>query len=400
MKTTTKRFFTALAAGALLVGMAGCSTPAQDNQATAPQENGSASGEKEVLIGGIGPLTGDYANYGTAARNGAQIAVDEINAAGGVNGMKLVLNYQDSAGDPDSAVAAYGKLIDQGMDVSLGGVLSGETASIVAAAKEDGLLVLTPSASADAAITGNDSAFRVCFTDSSQGTASANYIADNQLATEVAVFYQSDIDYSVGLYRAFEAQCQASNITIKEVQTFTKDTSTDFSTQINAIKDSGAKLVFIPIYAAEASTFLTQAAGKLPEGTVYFGCDGLDGILGKVSDVSVAENVMLLTPFAADDPAENVQSFVKAYKQANGDATPDQFAADGYDAIYAIKAAIEKSGVTDPSAADFNSKLVAAMPEITVDGVTGTMTWTAEGETVKDAKAMIIHDGAAVLYTK
>lgn len=400
MKTTTKRFFTALAAGALLVGMTGCSTPAQDNQATAPQENGSASGEKEVLIGGIGPLTGDYANYGTAARNGAQIAVDEINAAGGVNGMKLVLNYQDSAGDPDSAVAAYGKLIDQGMDVSLGGVLSGETASIVAAAKEDGLLVLTPSASADAAITGNDSAFRVCFTDSSQGTASANYIADNQLATEVAVFYQSDIDYSVGLYRAFEAQCQASNITIKEVQTFTKDTSTDFSTQINAIKDSGAKLVFIPIYAAEASTFLTQAAGKLPEGTVYFGCDGLDGILGKVSDVSVAENVMLLTPFAADDPAENVQSFVKAYKQANGDATPDQFAADGYDAIYAIKAAIEKSGVTDPSAADFNSKLVAAMPEITVDGVTGTMTWTAEGETVKDAKAMIIHDGAAVLYTK
>ncbi len=400
MKTTTKRFFTALAAGALLVGMTGCSTPAQDNQATAPQENASASGEKEVLIGGIGPLTGDYANYGTAARNGAQIAVDEINAAGGVNGMKLVLNYQDSAGDPDSAVAAYGKLIDQGMDVSLGGVLSGETASIVAAAKEDGLLVLTPSASADAAITGNDSAFRVCFTDSSQGTASANYIADNQLATEVAVFYQSDIDYSVGLYRAFEAQCQASNITIKEVQTFTKDTSTDFSTQINAIKDSGAKLVFIPIYAAEASTFLTQAAGKLPEGTVYFGCDGLDGILGKVSDVSVAENVMLLTPFAADDPAENVQSFVKAYKQANGDATPDQFAADGYDAIYAIKAAIEKSGVTDPSAADFNSKLVAAMPEITVDGVTGTMTWTAEGETVKDAKAMIIHDGAAVLYTK
>ncbi len=324
--------------------MTGCSTPAQDNQATAPQENGSASGEKEVLIGGIGPLTGDYANYGTAARNGAQIAVDEINAAGGVNGMKLVLNYQDSAGDPDSAVAAYGKLIDQGMDVSLGGVLSGETASIVAAAKEDGLLVLTPSASADAAITGNDSAFRVCFTDSSQGTASANYIADNQLATEVAVFYQSDIDYSVGLYRAFEAQCQASNITIKEVQTFTKDTSTDFSTQINAIKDSGAKLVFIPIYAAEASTFLTQAAGKLPEGTVYFGCDGLDGILGKVSDVSVAENVMLLTPFAADDPAENVQSFVNAYKQANGDATPDQFAADGYDAIYAIKAAIEKSG--------------------------------------------------------
>lgn len=204
----------------------------------------------------------------------------------------------------------------------------------------------------------------------------------------------------MGLYQAFEAQCKASNITIKEVQTFTKDTSTDFSTQINAIKDSGVQLVFIPIYAAEASTFLTQAAGKLPEGTVYFGCDGLDGILGKVSDPAVAENVMLLTPFAADDPAENVQAFVKAYKDANGGATPDQFAADGYDAVYAIKAAMEKAGVSDPAEADFSSKLVAAMTEITVDGVTGAMTWTAEGETVKAAKAMIIHDGAAVLYTK
>ncbi len=401
MKTMTKKALTALAAVALLASMTGCNTPAKDNQTTAAsQGDGSTAGTKEVLIGGIGPLTGDYANYGTATRNGAQIAVDEINAAGGVNGMKLVLNYQDSAGDPDSAVAAYGKLIDQGMDVSLGGVLSGETASIVAAAQQDGLLVLTPTASADDTIKGNDNAFRVCFTDSSQGTASANYIADNQLATEVAVFYQSDIDYSVGLYQAFEAQCKASNITIKEVQTFTKDTSTDFSTQINAIKSSGVQLVFIPIYAAEASTFLTQAAGKLPEGTVYFGCDGLDGILGKVSDPAVAENVMLLTPFAADDPSEKVQSFVNAYKQAHEDAAPDQFAADGYDAIYAIKAAIEKAGVTDPDQADFSSKLVAAMPQITVEGVTGTMTWTAEGETVKDAKAMIIHDGAAVLYTK
>ena len=352
----------------------------------------------ELMIGGVGPLTGDYAIYGCAARDGAQIAVDEINAAGGVNGMTLVLNYQDSQGDPESAVNAYGKLMDSGMNLSLGGVLSGETASIVAAAKEDGIPILTPSASADTAIQGNDAAFRVCFQDSAQGTASADYIADNGLPTEVAVFYQSDIDYSVGLYNAFEAEAAEKGITIKTVQTFTTDTRTDFTTQINAIKDAGVELVFIPIYYSEAATFLTQASGKLPEGTIFFGCDGLDGILGEIADTADAENVMLLTPFAADDPDEAVQSFVSAYDAAIG-GIPNQFAADGYDAIYAFKAAIEKAGITSPEDPDFNAKVVAAMLEITVPGITGEMTWTADGEPQKPAKAMIIHSGVAELFS-
>lgn len=360
---------------------------------------GDTSDNGTVLrLGGVGPLTGDYANYGTSVRNAEQMAVDEINAAGGVNGMMLALDFQDSAGDPDSAVTAYGKLVDNGMKLSLGAVLSGETASIVAAAREDGIPILTPSASADMAITGNDAAFRVCFTDSSQGTASADFIADNQLADKVAVFYQSDIDYSVGLYNAFTAECAARGIEIVEVQTFTSDTSTDFSTQINAIKDSGVNVVFIPIYAAEASSLVTQAQGKLSD-VIYFGCDGLDGILSKVSDSAQAENVMMLTPFAADATDENVQTFVKAYEERFG-ATPDQFAGDGYDAVYVYKAAIEKAGITDPNDPEMNAKIVAAMTQITVDGVTGTMTWTADGETVKPARAMIIHDGVAALYEK
>ncbi len=360
---------------------------------------GDTSDNGTVLrLGGVGPLTGDYANYGTSVRNAEQMAVDEINAAGGVNGMMLALDFQDSAGDPDSAVTAYGKLVDNGMKLSLGAVLSGETASIVAAAREDGIPILTPSASADMAITGNDAAFRVCFTDSSQGTASADFIADNQLADKVAVFYQSDIDYSVGLYNAFTAECAARGIEIVEVQTFTSDTSTDFSTQINAIKDSGVNVVFIPIYAAEASSLVTQAQGKLSD-VIYFGCDGLDGILSKVSNPAQAENVMMLTPFAADATDENVQAFVKAYEERFG-ATPDQFAGDGYDAVYVYKAAIEKAGITDPNDPEMNTKIVAAMTQITVDGVTGTMTWTADGETVKPARAMIIHDGVAALYEK
>ena len=357
---------------------------------------GAKKDDGTIMIGGIGPLTGDYANYGNSTKNGAQIAVNEINAAGGIAGLQIKLDFQDSVGDPDAATAAYGKLIDSGMDLSLGGVLSGETASITAAAVEDAIPMLTPTASADDCIATNPNAFRVCFTDSSQGVVSADYIADKALATDVAVLYQSDIDYSKGLYDTFAAECAVRGLNIVEVQTFTADTNTDFSTQINALATSGAKLIFIPIYAAEASVFLTQASGKLAEDTIFFGADGLDGILGKVSDPMYAENVMMITPFNANDPAENVQGFVKAYEAAYS-ATPDQFAADGYDAVYALKAAVEKAGVK-PGDKDFNAKVVAAMLEISVEGVTGTMTWVADGNTVKDPKVLIIHDGVAAPY--
>ena len=156
------------------------------------------------------------------------------------------------------------------------------------------------------------------------------------------------------------------------------------------------ELVFIPIYYSEAATFLTQAQGKLAEGTVFFGCDGLDGILGAVADPAQAENVMMLTPFVADDPDAAVQAFVATYQSLYNEI-PNQFAADGYDAIYAIKAAIEKAGIKAGDA-DFNEKIVAAMLEITVPGLTGEMTWDASGEPVKPAKAMIIHDGVATLF--
>ena len=405
MKKITKLVSICMTLTLLLSLLSGCSQkPAGDGTPTSDANNGqagnhdsnqSSNDSKTIVIGGIGPLTGDNANYGNSVRNGAQIAVDEINAAGGVSGFQFALDFQDSQGDPDSAVSAYGKLMDNGMDVSLGGTLSGETQSIVAAAKEDGILVLTPTASSLACISGNDNAFRVCFNDPGQGAASADYIAENSLGSKAAVFYASDNDYCVGLYESFKAECANKGIELVEVQTFTASTNTDFSTQINAIKASGADLVFLPIYAAEAATFLTQANGKL-EGMTFFGRDGLDGILTKVSDTSYVEGVLMLTPFAADDTAEHVQSFVSQYKE-NYNAIPDQFAADGYDAVYAIKAAVEASGVTEIDET-FHEKMVAAMTQIAVDGVTGAMSWTADGEASKQAKAMIIKDGAAVVY--
>ena len=177
--------------------------------------SGSGEGSNDgatVKLGLIGPMTGDYANYGTSTRDGAQVAVDEINEAGGVNGCKFVLQTEDSQGDPDSAVSAFGKLMDDGMNVSLGCVLSGEAQSVITAAKNDDLLIVTCTSSAKKCIDGNDKAFRVCFNDPAQGTASANYIADNNLGKKIAVFYQSDIDYSAGLYETFTQQAAARGL--------------------------------------------------------------------------------------------------------------------------------------------------------------------------------------------
>lgn len=363
--------------------------------------SGSTGDGATLRIGGIGPLTGDYANYGTSVQKGAALAVEEINAAGGFNGFKLELLFEDSKGDPDSATAAYGKLMDANIHLSLGTVLSGEMAAVAAAGAEDGILMLSPSASAKDCISGNDAAFRLCFNDPQQGTVSADFIAANGLPNKVAVFYQSDLDYSNGLFETFQAECKVKGIQILETTTFTNATNTDFSAQINKIKASGAKLVFIPIYAAEASTFLTQAYGKLDPDTIFFGCDGLDGILTKVSDAKYAENVMMITPFSADDTEEKVASFVKAFEKKYG-TTPDQFAANGYDTIYALVEAVKKAGFNSDNfdADDFNEKMVAAMTQIEVTGVTGTMTWSADGETNKATKAMIIKNGVAALYQK
>ena len=386
-----KRVFAMLMACMMALSLVACGNKTNDNGGSGDSADGA--GTETIKLGVVGPLTGGYANYGLSVQHGAQLAVDEINAAGGVNGKQLELSAQDSQGDPESAVAAYGKLMDWGMNVFLGGVLSGETASVVAAAKADDMFIMETTGSADKCIDGNDKAFRICFYDSYQGTAAADYLKDNALADEVGVFYQSDNDYSAGLYNAFVAECEKTGVTIKETQTFTTATNTDFSTQVNALVNSGVKVVFIPIYAEEASTFPTQAKGKFAEDVYFFGADGLDGILGKVSqDVTIADNVLMMTPFAADSAAANVQAFVSAY-QANYNATPDQFAADAYDAVYVVKAAVEAAGGSTSGA-----ELAAVMTSLTVEGVTGTMTWNADGNTNKAASAILYKNGVGTLF--
>ena len=355
----------------------------------------TSNGEVTLKIGGSGPLTGDNAQYGNGVKNGAQLAVDEINAAGGVNGIKLEFTLEDDEADAEKAVNAYNNLKDWGMQLSLGSVTSGSCIAFQGEAARDNMFVLTPSATAVEAISG-DNAFRVCFSDPNQGVASADYIADNKVATKVAVIYDSSNAYSSGIYEKFNAEAKAKGLEIVSAQSFTADSNKDFSAQLQAIKSSGAELVFLPIYYSEAALILKQAQNAALD-VKYFGCDGLDGILTMANfDKSLAEGVMLLTPFAANATDEYTVNFVKKYSEKYGTDTMNQFAADAYDAIYIIKAAIEKAGITaDMSASDICDAMKTAMTQITVDGVTGTgIHWTADGEPSKAPKAVIIKDGA------
>ncbi len=352
---------------------------------------------KKFYIGGIGPLTGGAAVYGQHVKNGAEIAVKEINAAGGINGTLIEFKFEDDEHDTEKAVNAYNTLKDWGMQLLMGTVTSGPSTAVAEKTKQDNMFQLTPSGSAPSTIQ-YDNAFQVCFSDPNQGIASARYISDNKLATKVAVIYDASDVYSSGIYEKFATEAKNQNFEIVEAQSFTQDNNTDFTVQLQKAKDNGAELVFLPIYYEEATLILTQSAA-IGYDPIFFGCDGLDGILGVENfDISLAEGVMLLTPFAADAEDEKTQKFVADFKAvANGDI-PNQFAADAYDAMYIIKAAIEKAGVTpDMSISDITDALKVAMTEITVDGLTGAgMTWLSTGEVNKDPKAVVIKDGAYV----
>lgn len=382
------RFVSAALASAMILSMAGCGS-----DANADAENGGSA--DTFKIGSIGPSTGDYAAYGLGVKNAAQLAVDEINAAGGVNGYQLELNFQDDEVDAEKGVNAYNALKDWGAQILLGCVTSGSCIAVTDKTKEDNMFQLSPSGSA-IECTQYDNTFRVCFSDPAQGSASAQYIGENALATKVAVIYDSSSVYSTGIYENFVKGAESQPFEIVSAEAFTSESRTDFSVQLQKAKDAGADLVFLPIYYSEASLILTQANG-MGYAPKFFGVDGMDGILTGVDnfDVSLAEGVMLLTPFAADATDELTVNFVTAYQEKYGEV-PNQFAADAYDGIYAIKAALEKSGMTPAdSVSDICEGLKAAFVEISIDGLTGEgIVWEASGEPNKSPKAVIIEDGA------
>lgn len=355
-----------------------------------------------IKLGGIGPTTGGTASYGNSVKNGMQLAIDEINAAGGVNGMKFeMLDFQDDEADGTKAKSAYEILMDKGMQILIGAVTSGASVALNDVVKADGILQITPSASQKEAAE-NANSFRICFTDPAQGTKMADYIFNTCKLTKVAMIYNQDDSYSTGIANAFRDEYTKLGGKISAETPFAKDAN-DFNAQITQVKGSDAEGIFMPIYndkAAQIAIAANDKGLKLP----MFGCDGWDGIIEKylstADQAAYVEGAIYLTPFISTAEDENVQKFVKAYTEKFG-AAPDQFAADAYDAVYVAKAAVEKAGIQSADEigagkTEGNQKLVAAMTQIEVNGVTGKMSFTEAGEPDKEARVAKIEAGKYV----
>ena len=356
----------------------------------------AAMADGAIKISTIGPLTGDYAAYGKAVANALVLAVDEANAQGGLQ--FEVLEAQDDQGDGTLALNAYNKLMDDGMQILLGTVTSGACTSVAGVAVGERVFLLTPSASSDLVPAAGDNVFQICFTDTAQGIKAAEYIKEKNLGTKIGIIYNNAQDYSMGINNSFKAKAAEIGLEIVAEAAYSDDKAADFSTQVNEMKNAGADLVFIPIYYTPAYKILAYAK-SIEYGATFFGVDGMDGILDMENlDTAVVEGLMYLTPYAPNSTDERSAAFTKAY-QERFNIDPIQFAADEYDAVYVLKALCEKAGITaETSPADACKLLIAAITDdFTYEGITGTMTWTAEGTVTKEPKAAIILDGKYVM---
>ena len=382
----------------MALSLAACGSSAASSAASsdAAASTGSTTASADftpIKVGGIGPVTGGAAIYGQAVKNAEELAVKEINEAAGYTVFDF--KFEDDEHDAEKSVNAYNSLKDWGMQVLAGPTTTTPSLAVAAETANDNLFMMTPSASAEAVIQTGDNVFQICFTDPNQGVASADYIADNALGTKVGIIYDSSDAYSTGIHDKFKAEAAAKGLEVVADEAFTADNKSDLSTQLTKCQTAGADLVFLPIYYQEASQILISAnsSGYAPK---FFGCDGMDGILTiKGFDTSLAEGLMLLTPFAADAADEKTQAFVTAYTEAYGD-TPNQFAADAYDVVYAIYDAVKAGNLNgDMSASDLCEALKTQITGMTFDGLTGDgMTWDASGAVSKAPKAVVIKDGA------
>ena len=357
-----------------------------------------AAEDETFKIGVIGPKTGDYAQYGLGVYHAAQVAAEEINANGGFNGYNVeILDAGDDQGDPEKAVNAYNDLLDKGMQMLCGTVTSGSCIAVGAEAAESTFL-FTPSGTALDCITAGSNEFRMCFTDPAQGTKSAEFIGEHKLATKVAVLYDSMADYNSGVHDAFVAAAEENGLEVVADEAYTTDNNTDYSVQLKKIKDSGAELLFLPNYYSDNALILQQAHDAGMDDIKKFGVDGMDGILGVENfDTSLAEGVMLLTPFSVTSEDEKSKAFVEAYEAANKNEVPNQFAADAYDVLFAMQLAANDAAITpDMSNEDISAAMSASMLNIELDGLTGKAKWSEDGECDKEPKAFEIKDGAYV----
>ena len=365
-----KKFLALLLTVAMVFAFAACGNETAND--------GYTANNTEYFIGGTGPLTGGASSYGISVSQGAALAVEEINAAGGLNGVNFKFDIKDDQAAADKASTAYDQLFEAGMQISFGSVTSGSCEAFAAKAAADNLFFMTPSASADICIA-EPNAFRVCFGDPDQGVLAADELVEK--FENIGAIYDKSDTYSSGIYEAFEKRMGELGVEYK-VQTFDAENKVDFSTQIEALKD--CDVIFMPFYYTEAGLVAKAAVAKGCD-AVLFGCDGFDGIAGQI-DETVTNTIKYITPFDVNSEEENVSAFVKAYTEKYGVA-PDQFAADGYDVVKVIFAAMEKAGVNDvtitPDELCEIVKSTITADDFEFNGVTGQMTWDASGAATK-----------------
>ena len=386
-----KKVFALVLAAMLVVTMfAGCGA----------SDVASAADANTIKIGLTGPLTGPAAVYGEAVKYAMEIAVEEINAAAGEDGLKIEFKAEDDEHDGEKAVNCYNNLKDWGMQIFAGAVTTGPCMAIAPEAVADQIFMMTPSGSAEAIALAGNNIFQMCFTDPNQGAASAQLIKAQNLGTKIGVIYDSSTDYSTGIWKSFKAEAEALELNVVEeaVTSFTADSASEMKTQLTKCKEAGCDLVFLPIYATEASVVLNNAA-SMDYAPTFLGCDGMDGILTVDGfDTTLAEGLIMMTPFAADAEDEATKSFVAKFEEKSGGVTPNQFAADGYDVIYAIYAGCLEMGIDGSTSADAAcAKLIEYFADASYSGLTGAdMTWDANGLVSKVPTAVVVENGIYV----
>ena len=348
----------------------------------------------EYVIGMSGPLTGAAAVYGVAVNNSAQMAVDEINAAGGLNGVMFKLIATDDTHDATKVSTNYSSMLEQGMQASLGCVTTAPGLEFSNLSAEDNVFFLTPSASGDD-IPKNDNGFQMCFADGNQGAGAAGFVNDNYKGQTIGVFYKSDDPYSNGIFKQFKENLDPSITVVETV--FTAANETDFSSQISTLKD--CTFIFMPIYYQPATIFMTQAKDQLAANTVYYGCDGFDGLESEFDVTSVPQEITMLSHFNSKATDGAAAEFVKKYTEKFGADTLNQFGASAYDCVYAIYYAMAEyieEGNEIPVTITASDLCDILKEKFTVDftfenGVTGeNITWEESGYVNKGAIKYVI----------
>ena len=371
---------TGVAALGSMAALAGCSGGEEGGE-------GASSGST-FKVGAIGPTTGPNASYGTSVVNGTELGCKDFSD----DAITFESRGEDDVADGEKSVNAFNTLADWGMQALVGPTTTGAAVAVAEVANADPkMFMITPSATSEDVTADKDCVFQVCFTDPNQGRNAATLLSEKFPDEKFGVFYNSGDSYSSGIRDAFVAQAEELGLEIVDEETFRDDSQSSFNTQLTTAQSKGVTMIFAPIYYTPASVLLTNA-NDMGYAVKMMGCDGMDGILGVEGfDTSLAEGLFLMTPFSADD--EKSADFVAAYQDAYGEV-PDQFAADAYDAVHAISEALKQTDLTaDSDPTEVAEKLSEAMRSITIEGLTGTLSWNDQGQVEKEPAAYVIQDG-------